>query len=508
MRAGSSGLRPGSEVRRIRGCARVVEVIGLVLALDERSTLTASVRRARDLEVASRIGVRRDIDCLRAWLRLAPTAALALRIRRVARAFAGIRLGLSFLGFGLGWLAAAALLAIGGSQGRVSITACLLLLVALPFASCVASVALWLGSIAAARSPRRSAAGTARGSPRLMRLLLRLVPASTRLDVEAVLGRARAQAGLYAPLQRGQLMCWLSQAGLFFGCGALAATLGFVVFTDLAFGWSTTLDVDPEPVQRFFAALARPWAGIWPEASPSLELVAATRHFRVSAGSGPGVSPPLLYGAWWPFLAMAIGCYAVLPRLLILPVVGSWLGREAARAMRFTPGAAELVDSLTTPQIESRAEGAAGAVGRALAGMVPEVELRAWLARGEGGPRRPPLVVAWAESAAESVLRDGLGSDLHFADAGGRRTLAEDAAVVGEARQAGGPIVIAVRGHEPPILDLLDFLAVLRQAVGAERPICVLLVGGGPAEHEIWRRKLVSLADPTLSVAKREVAHA
>ncbi len=344
MRAGSSGLRPGSEVRRIRGCTRVVEVIGLVLALDERSALTASARRARDLEVASRIGVRRDIDCLRAWLRLAPTPALALRIRRVGRAFAGIRLGLSVLGLVLGWLAAAALLAIGGSQGRVSITACLVLLVALPFASCVASIALWLGSIASARSPRRSAAEPARGSPRLMRLLLRLVPASTRLDVEAVLGRARAQAGLYAPLQRGQLMSWLSQAGLFFGCGALAATLGFVVFTDLAFGWSTTLDVDPEPVQRFFVALARPWAGLWPEASPSLELVAATRHFRVAAGSGPGVTPPLLYGAWWPFLVMAIGCYAVLPRLLILPVVGSWLGREATRALRFTPGAAELVD--------------------------------------------------------------------------------------------------------------------------------------------------------------------
>ncbi len=506
MHVGSSGLRPGSEVRRIRGRPRVSEVVGLVLALDERSALTPSARRARDLAVASRIDARQDSERLRAWLCVAPTPALALRIRRVARAFAGIRLGFSLLGLVLGWCTAAALLAIGGSAGRVSIAACLALLVVLPFASCVVSVVLWLGSIAAARFPGRDAGERARGSARLLRLVLRLVPASTRLDVEAVLGRARAQAGLYAPLQRGQLMSWLSQAGLWFGCGALAATLGFVVFTDLAFGWSTTLDIAPERVQRVVAALARPWAGLWPEASPSLELVAATRHFRVTAGSGAGATPPLVYGAWWPFLVMAIGCYAVLPRLLILPVVGGWLAREAERVLRFTPGASELVLSLTTPQLESRAERAEGPVGRALAGMVPEVELRAWLARGDGGTRRQPLVVGWAEAVAEATLRSGLGTDLRFVDAGGRRTLAEDAAVVDEARQTGGPLVVAVRGHEPPILDLLDFLAALRRAVGAERPICVWLVGGSPADHQIWRRKLVSLADPLLSMAKWEVA--
>lgn len=506
MRAETNGTGPGSELRRMGGRASVSEVVGLVLALDERSTLTPNARRARDLEVASRVAVRRDVEILRVWLRLAPSPALALRIRRVGRAFAGIRLGFSLLGGVLGWCAAAALLGLGGPHGRVSIAGCVALLVAFPFASWLASLLFWLGSLAAASFPRGSATEPVRGSPRLLRLALRFVPSATRLDVEAVLGRARAQAGLYAPLQRGQLMSWLSQAGFFFGLGALAATLGFVVFTDLAFGWSTTLDVAPERVQRFVAAVAKPWAGFWPEASPSLELVTATRHFRVAPGPAAGGTPPLVFGAWWPFLVMAIGCYAVLPRLLVLPVVGSWLARESARAMRFTPGAAELVDSLTMPQLESRAERAEGPVGRALAGMVPEVELRTWLARGDQASPSSPFVVVWADAASESALRNALGSDLRIAEAGGRRTLAEDEAVVTELRQGDGPVVVAVRGQESPILDLLDFLAALRGNVGAAKPICVLLVGGGPAERGIWRRKLVALADPLLSVAPLDVA--
>jgi Protein of unknown function (DUF2868) len=395
-------------------------------------------------------------------------------------------------------------------EGRISLAACLAVLVGVPFLGWLASLGLWLGSLIA---PRRASAGEgARFSRFLYRLVLRLLPAAVRLDTEAVLGRARAHAALYARVQRGQLMSWLLQAGLFFGAGALAATLVFVVFTDLAFGWSTTLDVAPERVHRFVAAVSMPWARLWPDAAPSLELVAATRHFRVlgaggAAAAGAGGVPPLVYGGWWPFLVMAIGCYAVLPRLASLPLIGFWLGRECERAMRLTPGVFELLESLATPRVESQAEGEEGSVGRALAGMVPEIDLRAWLARGDPGGARPPFAVVWAEAIEESALRSALGVELHFGQAGGRRTLGEDEALVRAVSEWEGAILVAVRGQEPPILDLLDFLSALRRAVGAERPICTVLAGGSPRDLETWRHRLASLADPMLSVARIELAH-
>ena len=63
-------------------------------------------------------------------------------------------------------------------------------------------------------------------------------------------------------------------------------------------------------------------------------------------------------------------------------------------------------------------------------------------------------------------------------------------------------MLVAVHGHEPPILEQLDFLAALRRAAGAERALAVVLVGGGDRDLETWRRKLVELADPRLAVAR------
>src|SRR5690606_32121217 len=207
-----------------------------------------------------------------------------------------------------------------------------------------------------------------------------------------------------------------------------AATGIFVVFTDLAFGWSTTLDVEPERVHRLVTAIARPWAGLWPEASPSLALVEATRHFRVataSAGAGP-TAGLVVYGGWWPFLVMAIGCYAVLPRLVTLPILALGISRESERVLRLMPGALELLESLDSPWIESGSREGEERVGRALGSMVPEIELAGWLSRAAAGANERPHAVIWAEAIQEAELPATTGgTQIHAA--GGRQSLETDA---------------------------------------------------------------------------------
>ena len=186
-------------------------------------------------------------------------------------------MGFSLGGALLGWSAASALLSIRGPGGRISIAACLAILVALPCLSWVATLVAALGT-----SPRAASDRAPLARP-LHRLILRLLPAAIRRDAEAIFGRARAHAALLARLQRALATQFLLLAGIGFGIGALVATGVFVVFTDLAFGWSTTLEIAPERVHRAVRAFARPWAWIWPAASPSLELVESTRFFRVAA---------------------------------------------------------------------------------------------------------------------------------------------------------------------------------------------------------------------------------
>ena len=76
---------------------------------------------------------------------------------------------------------------------------------------------------------------------------------------------------------------------------------------------------------------------------------------------------------------------------------------------------------------------------------------------------------------------------------------------------AGGddPVLVIAKAWEPPVLELLDFLGELRQALGEARPILVvpLALGAGdrPAAPDAsdalqWQRASDRLGDPRTSV--------
>jgi hypothetical protein len=517
-----------------RGRARPSELIALVLALEERDQQEERDRRRLDREIGARYADAPDaatgpgaqapgLPLLRFWLDHAPSLELQARIRRVRSSLSLLRWLLLGIGLFLGWAAASALLQFEVHEGRINIVLCLGLLVLLPLGMLVLA---GLGALWSLR-PSNGGAGLSGGWRRfaLARALMGLLPGSVRRDVEVLLGRMTAHSRLYARVQRAQLFVWSQAVGLAFSAGALSATLAFVVFTDLAFGWSTTLDVEPAQIHRLTSLLSAPWASFWPDASPSLELVESTRHFRVSAGPGAAAGPeaegahihfvdPILYGGWWPFLVAALVFYGLLPRLLVLGVGSRWLSREVRRAIALTPGVDRLIERLTTPIIETQATDPEAQIGRPEAGLVPLVEAADWI-RERGG--EAPIVVRWAEASTDEALVGLLGTaHLRVRDAGGRRTLAEDAALVaacgadpgsagtgsiGAGASAQGGVALCVRAYEPPVLEVLDFLADLRRAIGPERGLCVLLLEGTPADHDAWRHKLIELGDPGLCVA-------
>lgn len=498
---------PSGGVRR-EGRAAAWELVALVLALDERERLDAGERRRLDREIGVRAGPARGLTLLRAWLAEAPSESVRARIERVRRALA--LLGWLFLALGvfLGWGAAAALLQIEVHEGRINVVLCLGLLVVVPFGMLVASA---VGLVASLVVGSRSTAGRTGATPvgvwlrerALGRLALRLVGPSTRADVEVLLGRMTAHGRLYGRVQRLLLAALSQRIGLGFALGALVATLAFVVFTDLAFGWSTTLDVDARTVHRLVATLAAPWARLWPDAAPTLELVETTRHFRVAAADPhTHLIDPIVYGGWWPFLVMAIAGYGLLPRCVLLVATSGWLARETARAMRLTPGVDRLVERMTTPRVETRAAEAEGEIGRSAPGLAPEVDLARLVAEARD-VGAPPFVVRWAEVSDTATIAGRLGVDaIEPFEAGGRASIDEDARAIRAAAAARGALLVAVRAWEPALLDQLDFLGALREAVGRERPIGVLLVDGRARDHEAWRRRLTELGDPWLRVAR------
>lgn len=481
---------------RIHGRARPAELIGVVIALDERDGLEERDRRRLDREIGPGVAPGDGLAILRHWLARAPGPSTRARVDRIGAALGTARGILFAVGLALGWTAAAALLQLEVHEGRINIVLCVGLLVLLPALLLLAAI------VAAAWAQRPSSAGAGGGwrGLTLARGVCALLPQRVREDADLLLGRLSAHDRRHVRARRALFFAWSQLVGVAFSLGALASILLHVVFTDLAFGWSTTLDVEATTVHPVIAGFAAPWAAVWPDAVPTLDLVETTRHFRVSPHV-PHVHfiDPIAYGAWWPFLVMAILVYSLLPRALTTAFAERLLGLECAAAIAETPGVDRLIERLLAPPVETRATEEEGEIGHVAQGRIARIDPADWLAAGA----MDSFAIAWAEAIDDSVWASIEGVDERFRlrDAGGRRSLAEDAERIAEVGESGGCVAVCVRAFEPPMLEFLDFLMDLRAAMGSGRALAVFLLDGAPEDDEAWRRKLSTLGDPRLVCA-------
>lgn len=130
-----------------------------------------------------------------------------------------------------------------------------------------------------------------------------------------------------SPAERLAMLGTLQQLWLLAGLGVLLGYLTLLLFTDLAFGWSSTLIDQPQRVVQLSQTLAAPWQWFWPTAVPSVELVEATRYARIN----PHAGNLQWAGGWWQFLLASLLAYNLLPRAVLALVIAlklRWSGRR------------------------------------------------------------------------------------------------------------------------------------------------------------------------------------
>jgi hypothetical protein len=334
---------------------------------------------------------------------------------------------------------------------------------------------------------------------RLAGLLAQFFPQQRRRSLEALWDSENAL--LLAPAARWLFSLWSQLFAFWFNVGLLLALFYLISFSDLAFAWSTTLNLDNSSFHRLLAALAWPWHGLFPDAVPSPELVEISRYYRLDEGSltnGPGAAARL--GGWWPFLVAAVVCYGLLPRLVTL--VLSWLRfqHHLGTALPRLPGAPELLARMNSPLISTAA-------------LQPETTA-AIQPGSDSAPsqtaayRLKCAVVDWCgavESREQISARlKSMGIEpLEFLNAGGARSTAEDNATVAAlCRQASEGVAVIAKAWEPPLLEFLDFLQEIRAQCGRRQPLIVVLWGGASGvserDRESWRLTLRQLRDPDL----------
>ena len=466
--------------------------VPLWLEADRRTPFAERARR--DREIARHLSPGSPIARVRAWWRSVSQDAPEGPGARLDRLRTIVTVAMAAIGSITGVAVALTAFAYDGSQ-PVNVVRLLMLLVGVQLVLLAATLLLL-----PARLP---------GLRHLQDLLTALNPGAWAAGVYAKLARASPDAArlfeLHDPRPAGrrfvkwQLLYWSQTAAVMFNVAALITAIMLVTFSDLAFGWSTTLDADATAVSRIVQAIAWPWASFAPLAVPSPDLVEQSQFFRLERAGVVAGSPRAL-GAWWPFTLLALVTYGLLPRLLLFTLAAVRLRAATGALLLEDARVTALLDRMTSPAIETAAEQHDEApplsIGVATAGDRPTT----------GSAR----ALIWESSlpvdAARSYARRHLGLEvLDIAEAGGGRLATDRAALEQLAADASRTLLVFTPAWEPPLLELRDFLAELRQRIGPGASIVVAPVPDGPravtdVERATWQRAIAQLADPKIYV--------
>ncbi len=290
--------------------------------------------------------------------------------------------------------------------------------------------------------------------------------------------------------------------GLF--VGALLALVAQVIFTDLAFGWSTTIEIAAGAVHAACRWLAWPWSGWLPVAAPDLVLVEASRFFRLENRDLDRAAASSL-GQWWPFVAMCLLVWGLLPRLLLMAVLHLQT-RQACRQMLLAhPEVQALLERLQTAGLAVTAT-KNGDAGRGIADS------------GQGGMTRfdgpEHVTLVWNDCLAVTTSGDLPQAANKRLPVNVQQTDAQWESLAGSldekpfADLESTTIEVLVAGWEPPSLSLRDFLLVLNRCTVRRRDVLVVpvnLAGTGvdAADLMVWTNTLSGWGIGNVQVASR-----
>ncbi|SFV71402.1 hypothetical protein MNB_SV-13-1485 [hydrothermal vent metagenome] len=292
------------------------------------------------------------------------------------------------------------------------------------------------------------------------------------------------------------LLNWLviqrtQSIALAFSMGLGLALLLLIVSKDIAFAWSTTLDMTPAVFHTYIHFIAMPWESFFPSAMPSLTLIEQSHYYRL----GDSLSQEMIknasdLGQWWKFLLMSTLFYAIFLRFLVymLSRVGFTLAIE--KSLLTLEGVGSLLVDMNEAIISTHAMEKVEKY---------EINEEGNLAMVERVRNQYEIVHAWAMSTDEILLiNDALSvtaTTLYMV--GGTNSLEEDTEIVSK---SFGEVLFYVKAWEPPTMDFIDYLDELVEQV--ER---IVIAPIGTAENHyipvskaisVWERKLAIFDNP------------
>jgi Protein of unknown function (DUF2868) len=284
-----------------------------------------------------------------------------------------------------------------------------------------------------------------------------------------------------------------------FFTGALLALFALVMFTDLAFGWSTTIEMAAGSVASVCRWLAWPWSGWLPVAVPDMTLVEASRFFRLEDRDLDRVAAASL-GQWWPFVTMCILVWGLLPRVVLMAGLHlrKWL--MCRQMLLAHPQVQALLERLQRSGIAVTASANGDGEGRSLS----QGERSAVWSSGD-----EHMTLVWNDCLSATTSGDLPLANFRDLRVDVQQTDAQWEALARTLDDAGSTTLeLLVAGWEPPSLSLRDFLQVLNRGVRHSLDIRIVpinMAGTGidAIDQKVWELTLAGWAMENVTVADR-----
>ncbi len=497
----------------LRSRIEPADVFAFTEALSRDDQRSSHQRRELDAKYAACGASASDgrLETLVRWLEVAEADDASIgRFREQFAQTAAWTSGILFVaGSVTGLLAAWAALFFDGS-GRINVISVLGLLVLLPGLLLIPFVLAALPAHWTARIPGIGLATQLfrfLNPGRVALWLTRKLPGRWADEGLSFTGKVRAEGVLYRRILKWMVLRWSQFFALGFQVAALGACVGLVVFSDLAFGWSTTLtsgerESDARRMHQVVTTVSAPWGWALSSAVPDLELVEYSRYFRAASSPVSDAGAARL-GGWWPFVVVCLLVYGMIPRWITFTLSGLRLRTASREALLTWPGANALIGRLHRSLIISTAEDEEAVQD------ATESPAEAPAASPEG-QLAFRVGINWASVPVEDALLANALRVSSVVHAGGNRTPEEDDQLIGSIHlEPGENLALVVKAWEPPLLECMDFLKELRQHLGEQVEIGVFPVSidsglgisvPALAHFEVWQRRVRQVGDPRMKV--------
>ena len=386
------------------------------------------------------------------------------------------------------------------------------------------------------------------------------VPNDIRDQAKTRTGLLQSHYALYGPASYLPMLIPAQIFGIGFNIGAIAITVALEWLSDLAFGWGSALDIQPQTIYDLARFIALPWSWALGEGIgyPTLEQVAGS---RISLKDALSMLDAGHLRSWRWFLVMTVVTYGLLPRLALLGL-STLTQRQVLAALPFTHQQTqalyarmltpsletaattsgtgpqmpipEPIKPLTAPTAASRSAPPSQPSGHCADKTEPQTPERPeWTAQkpAEQGPAHRPPATITADACVLMIhidVADVLEASDHdrlqrmllalagwrvaaSAIIGGGSKMADQAISLVQDGQWEAPpprIAIIQDGAQPPITEHLRFLRKVRAAAGDQAQILLALIGDPDSGDSLpplsafnfsdWELKIKQMGDPYL----------